>query len=49
MQGSFLSLVPAIVAIALALFTKEVYSSLFIGIVIGGAFFAAGAGSGTGL
>lgn len=46
MQGSFLSLVPAIVAIALALFTKEVYSSLFIGIVIGGAFFAAGAGSG---
>lgn len=46
MEGSFLSLVPAIVAIALALITKEVYSSLFIGIAIGGAFFAAGAGSG---
>ena len=42
----FLSLVPAIVAIALALITKEVYSSLFIGIAIGGAFYAAGAASG---
>ncbi len=40
MIGSFWSLVPAIVAIALALITKEVYSSLFIGILIGGAFFA---------
>jgi len=46
MEASFLSLVPAIVAIALALITKEVYSSLFIGIAIGGAFFAAGAGTG---
>lgn len=46
MNGTFLSLVPAIVAIALALITKEVYSSLFIGICIGGAFFAAGAASG---
>ena len=42
----FLSLLPAIVAIALALITKEVYSSLFIGIVIGGAFFAAGTAAG---
>ena len=40
MTGTFWSLVPAIVAIALALITKEVYSSLFIGIVIGGFFFA---------
>ncbi|MCR4823713.1 MAG: Na+/H+ antiporter NhaC family protein [Treponema sp.] len=46
MTGSFWSLVPPIVAIALALITKEVYSSLFIGILIGGAFFAIDAGSG---
>ena len=46
MTGSFLSLVPAIVAIALALITKEVYSSLFIGVAIGGAFYAIGAASG---
>lgn len=39
MAGTFWSLVPAIVAIALALITKEVYSSLFIGIVIGGVFY----------
>ena len=37
---------PAIVAIALALITKEVYSSLFIGVAIGGAFYAIGAASG---
>ena len=42
----FLSLVPAIVAIVLALLTKEVYSSLFIGIAIGGAFYAIGAAAG---
>ncbi len=46
MTGSFLSLLPAVVAIVLALVTKEVYSSLFIGVVIGGIFFAAGAGTG---
>ena len=46
MTGTFWSLVPAIVAIGLALLTKEVYSSLFIGILIGGAFFAIDAGSG---
>ena len=40
MTNSFWSLVPAIVAIILALCTKEVYSSLFIGIVIGGIFYA---------
>ena len=33
--GSFWALVPPVVAIALALITKEVYSSLFIGIVLG--------------
>jgi len=38
--NSFWSLVPAIVAIALALITKEVYSSLFIGIVAGGLMYS---------
>ncbi len=33
--NTFWSLVPPIIAIALALITKEVYSSLFIGIVVG--------------
>ena len=40
MAGTFWSLVPAIIAIALALITKEVYSSLFIGIIIGGVFYS---------
>lgn len=34
-QSSFWALVPPIIAIALALITKEVYSSLFIGILAG--------------
>ena len=34
--GTFMSLAAPIIAIALALITKEVYSSLFVGIVIGG-------------
>jgi tetracycline resistance efflux pump len=34
------SLVPPVVAIVLALITKEVYSSLFVGILIGGAFWS---------
>lgn len=40
MIGTFWSLVPAIVAIALALISKEVYSSLFVGILIGGVFYS---------
>ena len=40
MTGTFWALVPAVVAIVLALITKEVYSSLFIGIAIGGLFYA---------
>ena len=36
------ALLPAIVAILLALITKEVYSSLFVGIVVGGLIFAGG-------
>ena len=38
MHATFWALVPPIVAIALALITKEVYSSLFIGILVGGLF-----------
>lgn len=37
---SFWALVPPIIAIALALITKEVYSSLFIGILAGGLLYA---------
>lgn len=40
-MNSFWALVPPIIAIVLALITKEVYSSLFIGIVVG-ALFSAG-------
>lgn len=42
LYGTFWSLVPPIVAIGLALITKEVYSSLFIGIVIGGILYSIG-------
>lgn len=45
-SGSLWSLLPPIVAIGLALITKEVYSSLFIGIVTGGILHAVSAGSG---
>ena len=38
--NTFWSLVPPIVAIALALITKEVYSSLFIGILFGGLLYS---------
>lgn len=40
MYGTFWSLVPPIIAIVLALITKEVYSSLFVGIVAGALFYA---------
>ena len=39
-KGTFWALVPPLVAIVLALHTKEVYSSLFAGIVLGGCFAA---------
>lgn len=42
LYGTFWSLIPPIVAIGLALITKEVYSSLFIGIVIGGILYSIG-------
>lgn len=38
--GKFWSLIPPLVAIALALITKEVYSSLIVGIAIGGLLYA---------
>ena len=37
---TFWSLVPPIIAIALALITKEVYSSLFVGILVGGLLYS---------
>lgn len=40
MYASIWSLVPPVIAIVLALITKEVYSSLFVGVLIGGAFWA---------
>ncbi|MBR1444851.1 MAG: Na+/H+ antiporter NhaC family protein [Firmicutes bacterium] len=44
--GSLWSLLPPIVAIGLALITKEVYSSLFIGIVTGSIIYAASQNTG---
>ena len=44
--GSMWSLLPPIVAIGLALITKEVYSSLFIGILTGGLIYAIATASG---
>jgi len=42
MYGTFWALFPPVIAILLALLTKEVYSSLFIGILVGGFFYANG-------
>ena len=41
------ALLPPVIAIALALITKEVYSSLFVGIVVGGLLYAEGNFEGT--
>ncbi|MCI9165244.1 MAG: Na+/H+ antiporter NhaC family protein, partial [Oscillospiraceae bacterium] len=38
MYGTFMALVPPVVAIVLALITKEAYSSLFIGVLVGALF-----------
>ena len=35
MYGTFGALIPPLVAIILALITKEAYSSLFVGVLIG--------------
>ena len=44
--GTIWSLLPPVVAIALALKTKEVYSSLFIGIVLGAVLYSMSMGTG---
>ena len=46
MIGTAWSLLPPIVAIALALKTKEVYSSLFIGIILGAVQYCISMGTG---
>lgn len=46
MIGTFWSLLPPVVAITLALKTKEVYSSLFTGIVLGAILYCISVGSG---
>ena len=40
--STIFSLLPPVIAIALALITKEVYSSLFVGILVGGGLYAVG-------
>lgn len=40
LHATFWALVPAVVAIGLALITKEVYSSLFVGILMGGLLYS---------
>lgn len=40
LYATFWALIPPVVAIVLALLTKEVYSSLFIGILVGGLFYS---------
>lgn len=40
MYSTFWALIPSFVAITLALITKEVYSSLFVGILVGGMFYS---------
>ena len=44
--GTYWSLLPPVVAIALALKTKEVYSSLFVGIVLGALLYSMSMGTG---
>ena len=46
-EGTILSLLPPVIAIVLALITKEVYSSLFIGIICGGLLYSGFSFSGT--
>ncbi len=45
--ASIWSLLPPVIAIGLALITKEVYSSLFVGIIVGGLLYAEGNFEGT--
>lgn len=45
-KGTLWSLFPPVIAIGLALITKEVYSSLFVGILSGGIIYAVASGTG---
>ena len=45
-KGTLWSLFPPVIAIGLALITKEVYSALFVGILSGGIIYAAASGTG---
>lgn len=45
-KGTLWSLFPPVIAIGLALITKEVYSSLFVGILSGGIIYATASGTG---
>lgn len=45
-KGTLWSLFPPVIAIGLALITKEVYSSLFVGILSGGIIYAEASGTG---
>lgn len=45
-KGTLWSLFPPVIAIGLALITKEVYSSLFVGILSGGIIYASASGTG---
>ena len=45
-KGTLWSLFPPVIAIGLALITKEVYASLFVGILSGGIIYAAASGTG---
>ena len=45
--GTFWALLPPVIAIGLALMTKEVYSSLFVGILMGGLLYSAYSFEGT--
>ena len=45
-KGTLWSLFPPVIAIGLALISKEVYSSLFVGILSGGIIYAAASGTG---
>ena len=42
LYGTWAALIPPVIAIVLALITKEVYSSLFLGIVVGALLYAGG-------
>ena len=47
MYATFWALIPPVVAIVLALITKEVYSSLFLGILVGALLYSGGNFEGT--